>query len=83
MTPNCDDPLRRWNFHAQIGLMNDCFLLVEESPAQDAIVRVVHLHHVERQILSFGILDHSERHRENHFAKCVDDSPSKSVQGCV
>jgi hypothetical protein len=63
--------------------VNDYLKLVEESSAQYAIVRVVHLHHVERQILGSGILDRSERHRENHFALRVDDSPSEYVQGCV
>jgi hypothetical protein len=82
VTPNCDDPLRRWNFHAQIGLVNDSLKLVEESPAQDAIVRVVHLHHVERQILGSGILDYSERRRENHFAKRMDDSYKGVSGGC-
>jgi hypothetical protein len=48
VTPNCDDSLRRWNFYTQVGLMNDGFKLVEESSAQDAVVRLVHLHHVER-----------------------------------
>jgi hypothetical protein len=51
--------------------------------AQDAIVRIIHLHHIEGQIFGSGILECSERHRENHFANRVDDSPSESIQGCV
>jgi hypothetical protein len=32
--------------------MNDGFKLVEESSSQNAIVGIIHLHYIERQILS-------------------------------
>jgi hypothetical protein len=51
--------------------MNDGFKLVEESFSQDAIVGIIHLHYIERQVLSSGILDGSKRYWKYHFAKCV------------
>jgi hypothetical protein len=57
MTPDCNDPLRRWNFDAQVGLMNDSFKLVEKSSSEDSVVWVIHFHHIRGQVLCFGILN--------------------------
>jgi hypothetical protein len=62
VTPDCDDSLRRWNLYTQVSLMNDGLTLVEESSTQDAIVGVIHLHYIKRQVLGSSILDGAKRY---------------------
>jgi hypothetical protein len=40
--------------------MDEGLQLVEETFSQDAIVGVIHLHYIEKQILSSGILNSAE-----------------------
>jgi hypothetical protein len=42
--------------------MNDGLTLVEESSTQDAIVGVIHLHYIKRQVLGSSILDGAKRY---------------------
>jgi hypothetical protein len=51
MAPDCDDPLRHWYLYAQVSLMDDGLKLVEKTFSHDAIVGIIHLHYIERQIL--------------------------------
>jgi hypothetical protein len=83
MTPDCDDSLQHWNLYTHVSLMNDGIKLVEETSSKYAIVGIIHLHYIERQILDSGILNSAKRHLKQYFAHYIDDSPPESIQRCV
>jgi hypothetical protein len=83
VTPDCDDSLHRRYLYTQVSLMNDGLKLVEETSSQDAIVGVIHLHYIERQVLGSGILNGAKRYWKQYFAHCMNDSSTETIQRCV
>ena len=49
---DCDYAFDCWHFHAQVELMDDCLKFVDETTAEDCIIRVLHFHDIEGN--SFG-----------------------------
>jgi hypothetical protein len=50
-----------WHFQTEIKGVKLCFIGVEETPSEDDIVRIIHVHHIEGYVLSTSIVKATER----------------------
>jgi hypothetical protein len=52
---NGDNPHSCWHFQIGVEGVECCFKSVEETPSEDGIVRIIHVHHIKSYVLSASI----------------------------
>ena len=65
------------HFHAQVQLVHDCFEFVDEPPAEDGEVGIVHFDNVESDVFCSWVSGVTEGDWEWDFAESFDLFPSE------
>jgi hypothetical protein len=60
--------------------MKSCFEGVEETSSKNGIIRVIHVHYIESNILCAGIEKAAKRYRERYGAHWLDSFSAKTIQ---